>query len=331
MKTRGAKPGLIVFAGYLKDELRLVSPWALCSTMLMVAVLITLNYTVGIETRIRLLNPWPLSLLGFFLFYGAVFWGAWGIQTFFDRKETKNPAHDPGQTHLNRSDKPRPKTFFVLLALAPLYFAFKIIHWDLSPFFPSSPGHPWHAYTRIVLQWPLKLLLLILILSTCQKWSGNLKALGLTTKGASLLPYLQILLCLTPLVALASTQSDFLHAYPKSRSIAFIAPHTHPFWPWRLLFELCYGLDFVSIELFFRGWLVIGLSRWAGSKAILPMAAFYCTIHFGKPLGECITAFGGGLALGVLAWRTRSILGGLMVHLGLAWMMEIGGWLGAGG
>jgi hypothetical protein len=58
------------------------------------------------------------------------------------------------------------------------------------------------------------------------------------------------------------------------------------------------------------------------------MAAFYCTIHFGKPLGECISSYFGGMVLGVLAYRTRSILGGLIVHLGLAWMMELGGWLG---
>ena len=99
-------------------------------------------------------------------------------------------------------------------------------------------------------------------------------------------------------------------------------------WPWKVGYELSYGLDFLSIELFFRGLLVIGLVRYAGEKAILPMAAFYCTIHFGKPLGECITSFSGGLALGVLAYRTRSILGGLIVHLGLAWMMEVGGWVG---
>ena len=59
------------------------------------------------------------------------------------------------------------------------------------------------------------------------------------------------------------------------------------------------------------------------------MAAFYCTIHFGKPLGECISSFFGGLVLGVLAARTRTIYGGLIVHLGLAWLMELGGWLGA--
>jgi hypothetical protein len=99
-------------------------------------------------------------------------------------------------------------------------------------------------------------------------------------------------------------------------------------WPWLLGYELSYGLDFVSIELFFRGFLVIALARYAGQYAILPMAAFYCTIHFGKPLGECISSFFGGLALGVIAWRTRSILGGLIVHLGLAWLMEVGGYIG---
>jgi hypothetical protein len=34
------------------------------------------------------------------------------------------------------------------------------------------------------------------------------------------------------------------------------------------------------------------------------------------------------MALGVLAYRTRSVLGGLMIHLGLAWLMEVGGWVG---
>ena len=155
------------------------------------------------------------------------------------------------------------------------------------------------------------------------------KILGWENKGGfSPHPYLLLLLFLLPLVALASTRPDFLHTYPKVKNIAFIGNYTHPIWPWRLLYELSYGLDFVSIELFFRGFLVIGLARWAGSKAILPMATFYCTIHFGKPLGECISSFAGGLALGVIAWRTRSILGGLVAHLGLAWMMELGGWLG---
>ena len=68
--------------------------------------------------------------------------------------------------------------------------------------------------------------------------------------------------------------------------------------------------------------------RFAGVDAILPMAAFYCTIHFGKPLGECISSYFGGLILGVIVYRAKSIFGGLIVHLGLAWLMEIGGYAG---
>jgi hypothetical protein len=58
------------------------------------------------------------------------------------------------------------------------------------------------------------------------------------------------------------------------------------------------------------------------------MATFYCSIHFGKPLFECISSYFGGLILGVIAYKTQSIMGGLAVHLGIAWLMEIGGYFG---
>jgi hypothetical protein len=66
----------------------------------------------------------------------------------------------------------------------------------------------------------------------------------------------------------------------------------------------------------------------AGKDAILPMACFYCTIHFGKPLGECISSYFGGIILGIVVYNTRSVIGGLMVHLGIAWLMELGGHIG---
>ena len=220
-----------------------------------------------------------------------------------------------------------------LLVLAPLYFAFKMIHWNFLPVLPPGWSQPWYRYALILLQLPAKLLLLLALIYGC--WKGALlhgagpwEAVGLTLRGFNPRPYFFLLLLLIPLIVLASTQPDFLRFYPKVKNLAFLNGYAHPIWFWKLLYELSYGLDFLSIELFFRGFLVIGLARYAGTNAILPMAAFYCTIHFGKPLGECISSFFGGLILGVLAARTRSILGGLMVHLGLAWMMEIGGWLG---
>jgi hypothetical protein len=236
----------------------------------------------------------------------------------------------------------RKRVWWLLLVLAPLFFAFKMVHWDLSFLTSSRWYFPWERYALVVLQLPVKLLALILMLVVCRKMvngagsdGGVLRSedagsgfFGFTTRGFAARPYFLILLGLLPLIALASTQHDFLMTYPKVKNIAFINGYAHPSWPWKLLYELSYGLDFVSIELFFRGFLVIGLARWAGRDVILPMAAFYCTIHFGKPLGECISSFFGGMALGVIAWRTRSILGGLIVHLGLAWLMELGGWIG---
>jgi membrane protease YdiL (CAAX protease family) len=81
------------------------------------------------------------------------------------------------------------------------------------------------------------------------------------------------------------------------------------------------------VELAFRGFLVIGMARWLGTRAVLPMAVMYCVLHFGKPMGEAIASFFGGYILGVLALRSRSIWGGVVVHLGLAWMMEFAAYL----
>jgi len=91
------------------------------------------------------------------------------------------------------------------------------------------------------------------------------------------------------------------------------------------MFELFYGLDFFSTELYFRGFLVLAFVRWLGPAAILPMAVFYVTIHFGKPLGETISSFFGGYLLGIFAYYSRSIWGGVLVHIGLAWLMELAG------
>ena len=103
-------------------------------------------------------------------------------------------------------------------------------------------------------------------------------------------------------------------------------PRVH--WYDRLAYELSYGVDFLSIEIFFRGFIVLALAHFVGRDAILPMAAFYCVIHFGKPIPECISSYFGGLILGVLTFETQTIIGGLMVHLGIAWMMEAGGFIG---
>jgi membrane protease YdiL (CAAX protease family) len=79
-----------------------------------------------------------------------------------------------------------------------------------------------------------------------------------------------------------------------------------------------YAATFVALEFFFRGFLVtagFGLVRW---WAIPAMAAPYCLLHLDKPLPELVTSLFGGLVLGVVALRTRSILAGVLAHVTLA-------------
>src|SRR5258708_386995 len=325
-----------LFVTYLKDYFRKSSRSSLIFTFVFVALLIFLNYTIGIEKRIRDIRPWPLSLMSFFFFYGFVLFFSWAVQYTFGSRTSLSRSLPAGASSLSYK-----KRFLLLLLLARLYFGCKMIHWDLSFFIPAGWQYPWNQYALIVLQLPAKLLLLFLLVYVYWRLeSGGIGEVagrsdpgvgaffGLTWKNFRGKPYFLILCGLVPLIALASMRPDFLHTYPKVNNIAFIGGYTRSVWPWNLLYEISYGLDFLSIELFFRGLLVIGLARYAGEYAILPMAVFYCTIHFGKPLGECVSSFFGGLALGVIALRTRSILGGLIVHLGLAWMMELGGWIG---
>jgi hypothetical protein len=88
------------------------------------------------------------------------------------------------------------------------------------------------------------------------------------------------------------------------------------------LFELCYANDFLGVESMFRGALVVGMARWLGRRAVLPMVMTYMCIHLGKPDLELCSSVVGGYLLGVLAWRTSHLWGGIIIHLGIAMFFE---------
>lgn len=137
-----------------------------------------------------------------------------------------------------------------------------------------------------------------------------------------------MLVLMVPLIVLASTQSDFLSSYPRGLKSVDLDLTQLNHLKYFLLYELVYGLDFVNIELFFRGFLILAFLKYAGARAVMPVAMFYVIIHFGKPLGESISSFFGGTLLGIITLYGRSILGGIIVHVGIAYMMEIGALIG---
>ncbi len=280
--------------------------------LLMIGLLIYVNYWHALE--IKYINGghsrWS-HFAGYYLLYFIPFALAFFLQLFFFKD----------------CNYYRNRWFWAILFLAPAFFSFrvnfdgqdilinKIWTGDELEFWSASIG--WVVRVFVVLI-PVYLLWQIKDKSN-QPFYGS-RALD------NIKPYLIMLLIMIPLIALASTQKDFLEMYPKAKFLTGLQLPSKKLH--YLFYELCYGFDFVSIEFFFRGFLILSLLKICGTHCIIPVACFYCTIHFGKPMGEAISSFWGGLLLGIVSFNTRSVWGGLIVHLGIAWLMEIGGWIG---
>lgn len=295
---------------YIGEYFRYVNKNVLAICTLQTAVLVFLNYYDQLEWHLST-NPglgWP-EFTGHFILFAIAFVLPYFYYWIFTRKSFFND-----------------RFFMILMVVAPAIFSLKMA---LRTPLPLSNDVYWNQYWNQVYYWPARLLIVISILFLIWRLAENNQPFyGHATKNFKWKPYLLMVLCMVPLIAAASTQPDFLAMYPKLKSILDNHNSIDLAWFHKLLFEVSYGSDFFGIEIFFRGFLVLGFIRWVGMDAILPMACFYCTIHFGKPLGECISSYFGGILLGIVVYKTRSIYGGLIVHLGIAWLMEIGGYVG---
>lgn len=94
-------------------------------------------------------------------------------------------------------------------------------------------------------------------------------------------------------------------------------------WPYLAGFWIVYILQFVALELFFRGYLLFGLSPRLGIAAVFVMVVPYAMIHFTKPLAEALSAIVGGTVLGFLSLKTHSVWWGAALHIGIAMTMDM--------
>lgn len=127
--------------------------------------------------------------------------------------------------------------------------------------------------------------------------------------------YVLLFALVAPAVYFAAQTASFQHTYPFYKQAN---RSSFDFWAW----EGMYAVQFLSLEFFFRGFMLQGLRRAFGSNAIFVMVVPYCMIHYGKPMAETFGAIGAGVILGTLAMRTRSIWGGVLIHVGVATMMD---------
>jgi len=116
-------------------------------------------------------------------------------------------------------------------------------------------------------------------------------------------------------VMVVSRRPDFATYYPFDQ-------HLSRSWIELIGWESLYVVQFLALELFFRGFLLEGTRRAFGSGAIFVAMVPYVMIHFGKPMLETFGAVVAGIFLGTLAMKTRSIWLGFLLHVAIALSMD---------
>ncbi|MCP9753024.1 CPBP family intramembrane glutamic endopeptidase [Ferruginibacter sp. HRS2-29] len=281
--------------------------WLYLLTILaMMAGLIWLNYYGRLPKFYGSGNQWQNDFISSYLLYSLPFAAAYFLQGLF----------------YNGNGYLKNKWLLLMLLFAPAIFALRVnftLHIPLvKKIFQGDELLFWLKCTNWLIR-AVFVILIVCFIALRNKMANVYSIKGLTNSKA----YLLLIALMLPLIVIAGTQPSFLHTYPRAQ---VIAPLDIPFKPLRyLLFELSYAFDFISIEFFFRGFLIVTFIRICGMRCIIPAACFYCCIHFGKPMGEAISSFWGGMLLGIISYHTKNVWGGILVHIGVAMLMELTG------
>lgn len=108
---------------------------------------------------------------------------------------------------------------------------------------------------------------------------------------------------LAPILWLGARGPALRAEYPLVKSMSFVA------------WELTYLVYYIAYESFFRGFLPFSLKERLGSAAAIGVQTLASTLfHIGKPAAETFGAIPAGILFGLLAFRTRSIFYGLLIH-----------------
>lgn len=207
----------------------------------------------------------------------------------------------------------RQTTIILAVAIASLWIA--RFGQDLaSPSWTRLTELNWWAGTQFVAY-------LVIPLAVAAALGIRPRDLGWTWKGIAShwKIYLGLFAVAVPFVIVASSTQQFQDQYPLyevQRGQTKVWSELVRWWPF-------YLAQFVAIESFFRGYLVLGLARRFGSSAILISVVPYMMIHFVKPPAEALASVIGGIVLGALALRTGSILWGIALHVAIAALMDI--------
>ena len=224
-------------------------------------------------------------------------------------------------------------TFWIIFILGFLIIgSSRAIHWGvlLKPIMAPE----YYLLLRSTFNWSLKLLMILLFFGGlyCIYDRPLRNFYGFTFHKFDLSPYLILLGVAVLFILVGSFFADIQAYYPRYKppyGLSFATHHELPNWVSLLIYESSYATSFIAVEFIFRGFLIYAFIKYFGEYAVLPMVATYCFLHFGKPATETISSIFGGYILGIVALKNKNIWGGVIVHIGVAWSMELFGYLQA--
>ena len=123
-------------------------------------------------------------------------------------------------------------------------------------------------------------------------------------------------LVMIPLVWFFSASPDFSAKYPNLLS-------TRTNWNEFFIYESALLLYMFSWEFIWRGFMLFGLEKKFGYYSVLIQMIPFVILHNGKPVPETFGAIAGGIALGILAFRTRSIYYCVITHMGVMLSIDL--------
>jgi hypothetical protein len=283
-------------------------------TAVFIAFLIIVNYTFDIEDSfIDSFYGEPLRILLFLLYHGVAYYGVLLIIYF----------HDKGNDVFSHRFWVKSMLGLLILSVDRSVFPYvaKILIDGVEPM-----TYRFCYKTLFNLYGVVTILFALFGMWLVYDRKEKDGFYGLRFSGASVKPYFVLLLIMVPILYITTYMPDILDYYPTYKRAGGLRFSTfydiNENWA-KLIYESAYLFDFVNTEIFFRGFLVIGLSKLLGKNVVLPMAATYAVLHFGKPIGETISSVFGGYILGIIALYSRNIWGGIFIHGGIAFFMEV--------
>lgn len=295
------------FKTYLAEQFN----WKLYGSIaLFLIIIFTINYRLDFEDRyVDTIRPYWLRGIGFTLFQMLPFLvGAWLVSVFTKANFLGN------------------KQFWLRVLVAFAFLGFYRA-FAFSNLFCSWVDFDGCQFVYKILRRISRLIMLGIPLLIFWKFDKQHMSsfYGLSFKLKSFGMYMPLLAIMVVIIGIASFFDSIQNYYPlfaKSKADVFIESTGTPRWLVITWFETTYAFTFISIEYFFRGFLIYSLVKYIGPHVVLPMACTYAVLHFGKPFPEAFSSIFGGYVLGILSLRTGNIWGGVFLHGGIALLME---------